>query len=83
MFTQKNDYAFRLSCVNGHIDITKWSIGNFPNINVHAQYHNTFIKSCGNGYLNIAKWLIEIYPDINIHIQYDNVFIEIQIYGSK
>ena len=72
-----DEYAFRLSCENGHIEVAKWLIElsqykNFGLINIHANNEYAFRYSCANGQLEVAKWLIELSHDktfglINIH----------------
>jgi len=65
---------FRWSCCNGRLDMSKWLIENFGNINVHAQGDYAFIHSCSNGHLDMSKWLIENFGDINVHVQDDSAF---------
>ena len=59
--------SFHLTCMNGHLEIAKWLINTFPNIDIHAEDEYAFRYSCYNGNLLIAKWLIEIFPNIDIH----------------
>lgn len=62
-----SEYAFQLSCGEGHLEIAKWLIDvvdkgiqkNFMPINIHADDEYAFRVSCGNGHLEIAKWLDE------------------------
>ena len=74
-----NEYAFRESCRNGHLEMAKWLIGLklIIKINIHAGYKNSdneyaFRWACINGHLAVAKWLVELskkteYGLINIH----------------
>src|SRR6056297_1461905 len=78
----QDEYAFRLSCGNGHLEIVKWLIqlgqdeGN-P-IDIHAQDDFAFRFSCGNGNLEIVKWLIQLGKEegqpIDIHAENDLAF---------
>jgi hypothetical protein len=56
-----NEYAFRLSCGYGNIEVAKWlwEISN-KSIDIHAENEYAFIWSCVNGHLDVAKWLWEI-----------------------
>ena len=73
----ENDFAFRISCQNGHFDIAKMLMNKFPNINIRACYALMITLSCQNGHLNIAEWLIEnyqIYQDFDIHVNNEYIF---------
>jgi len=70
-----DEYAFQLSCKNGHLEITKWlrkkGIESNSPIDIHAGNKRAFRWSCKNGHLKVAKWLykkaIEMNSSINIH----------------
>jgi ankyrin repeat protein len=58
-----NEYPFRESCRNGHLEIAKWLLEIDPRINIGSiyGYHeiNIFIDSCYRGQLHIAQWLYQ------------------------
>ena len=58
-----NEYAFRNSCENGHLEIAKWLLEIKPDIDISSWYEYAFRNSCENGYLEIAKWFVSINSD--------------------
>ena len=40
-----NDYAFRYSCINGHIEIAKW-LYSLGGVDIHANNDDAFRYSC-------------------------------------
>ena len=56
------DFAFRLSCENGHIEIAKWLYG----LGINTKDNdNVFVWSCKNNRIEIAKWLYSLGLNIN------------------
>lgn len=55
-----NDYAFRIACENGHLEVAQWLYEIKKEINIEI----AFIFACENGHLDIAQWLLEIKPSI-------------------
>lgn len=52
------DYAFRLSCLCGNIELVKWLYSLMANReNIHCMNDLAFQYSCEHGYLEIAKYL--------------------------
>lgn len=49
--------GFINSCMEGFLDISKWLIKNYPNIDVHSgdEYGNAFVWSCAGGHLETAQ----------------------------
>lgn len=76
------DYAFRLCCVHGHLEMAKWlhqfSLAKNNLINIHSASEYAFRWSCRNGHLDIAKWLYQLSQTtkeiIDIHINSDYIF---------
>jgi hypothetical protein len=52
-----NDNAFRMSCINGHLEIAQWlySLGN-----VRIDKNNTIVHVCNANHLKVAKWLVSL-----------------------
>ena len=69
------DYAFRYSCINGHLELAKW-LYNMCNciVNVRVYEDFAFVHSCANGHIEVAQWLLEIEPSININAQGHHAF---------
>jgi ankyrin repeat protein len=68
-----DEWAFRLTCINGHLNIVKFLISLEPEygrIDIHARDENAFRWSCYNGHLSIVQFLLTLQPEygrINIH----------------
>ena len=69
-----NTNVFQWSCRNGHLEVVKWLVETFDDIDVHAENEEAFILSCVHGYLEIAKWLFETFGDIDVHANNDEAF---------
>ena len=79
-----NDYAFQLSCENGHIEVAQWLIllgesNDYTKIDIHADNEYAFRWSCQYGHLELAQWLIKLgesngYTKINIHADNEYAF---------
>jgi RNAse (barnase) inhibitor barstar len=80
-----DEFAFRQSCYNGHIEVAKWLWDisskeiNSP-INIHAKNEDAFLRSCYNGHIELAKWLWdisskEINSPINIYAKNEDAFL--------
>jgi hypothetical protein len=72
----KNEFAFRSSCSNGHLDVSKWLWDiSYHKINIHSGNEEAFRWSCRRGHLEVAKWLWDISDHkINIHVDNEDVF---------
>ena len=69
-----NTNVFQWSCRNGHLEVAKWLVETFDDIDVHVDDEYVFRWSCYNGQLEVVKWLIETFDDINVHIKNDDAF---------
>ena len=69
-----NSDLFLLSCFRGHLEVAKWLIGTFDDIDVHINNDIAFRWSCINGHLEVSKWLITITRDIR---QNDDNYLKI------
>lgn len=58
-----DDFAFRLVCQSGDLEVAKCLIQIWSPLDINY----AFRVSCQWGQLHIAKWLYELYPNINIH----------------
>ena len=76
-----NSDLFLLSCSRGHLEVAKWLIETFDDINVHVYSGKAFRLSCENGHLEVAKWLLETFGDIDVHAKNDYAFIWSCYYG--
>ena len=60
-----DEYAFRCSCANGHIEIAQWLImlgesEEYERININAADEWAFRCSYANDHIQIARWLIQL-----------------------
>ena len=62
-----NDYVFRWSAENGHLDVVKYLIE--KGADVHADNDCALRWSAENGHLDVVKYLIE--KDANVHVDND------------
>ena len=67
------EIAFITACKYGQLNIAKWLINDYPNINIHVYNDKAFKRSCYNEHFEIVQWLIEyansIRSPIDIHAQ--------------
>lgn len=54
---ERDDYAFRLACKNGHINVATCLLDEDPKINIFAKGFHAYTGACINGHLEMAKWL--------------------------
>ena len=79
-----NEWAFRLSCSCGHLEIMRWLYqlstkhDSYP-INIHVEDEWAFCASCSDNLIN-AQWLyqlsIEMNSPIDIHINDETPFCQ-------
>ena len=68
-----NEYAFQLSCKNGHLEIAKWLVDlgkqkNFTPINIHAENEYAYKWSYKNDHPEIVKLLVDTVGEgVKIH----------------
>jgi predicted Fe-S protein YdhL (DUF1289 family) len=55
-----NDWAFCLTCGNGHKDVAEWLLTLDGKINIHANDDYAFCLACGNGHKDVAEWLLTL-----------------------
>ena len=77
-----DEYAFRCSCLNDHLDVAQWLVdlgkkSNSP-IDVHANDEFAFKCGCSNGHLHVARWLTTL-SDKYIILNLDNKKINYKI----
>ena len=69
-----NTNLFRWCCFYDRLEVVKWLIETFDDIDVHTNNECAFRWSCENGYLEISKWLIETFNDIDVHANNEYAF---------
>ena len=70
-----DDYAFRISCYNNHLEVAKW-LYSISNINIQI-LNDVFESCCYSGCLDICQWLYSL----NKIIINDKLFIK-WLYGG-
>jgi len=68
------NYIFRMCCKYGRLEVVKYLIKNYKNIDIHVRDDWAFGLSCMNGHLDVAKWLMSIDGKIDIHVKYEWMF---------
>ena len=58
-----NNYAFRLECESGHLDVSQWLYKMFELTVDDARAEDNWALrcSCINGHLHVAQWLCETF----------------------
>ncbi len=69
-----NEYAFRMACMYGHLNIAQWLLKIKPDINISAGNECAFRWACEDGHLKVAQWLLKIKPNIKISSYSDFAF---------
>ena len=64
-----DDYAFQLSCENGHLAVAQW-LYSLGGVYIHADGECPFEMSCKNGHLALAQWLYST-GEIDIHANHE------------
>lgn len=62
-----DEYTFRKTCSNGHLEIAKILYTKYPNINIHSRDEWAFRYSCMYGHLEVIKYLLSVDGKTNIH----------------
>ncbi len=68
------DKAFYGACTNGHLELAKWLINIYPDIDVSSEDFFIFTCTCMEGHLEVAKWLLLVKPCINVSTNEDFPF---------
>ena len=68
------EYAFRMACENGHLEVAQWLLQVKPNIQVDALNEWAFRNACMMRHLKVAKWLLQVKPDIDISVKNEDAF---------
>lgn len=77
----KCEYALRISCFNGLIDIVKWLYS--LRVDINAKNGEPLRLACTSGYLDLAKLLVAYGANINaVHKKYSSVFQATCKYGQ-
>lgn len=50
------EYAFRVACGHGHLNVIKWLITTFPDLNHRSCKDCAYIWACENGHLDVKNW---------------------------
>lgn len=65
-----DDYSFRTACCNGHLEVAKWLLSNYPNIKVFDNFNDNLFQSvCMHSHLNVAKWLYSMNSKVTDNFQ--------------
>ena len=74
IFQQKNEYAFRWACKNGHLVVAQWLYEIKPSLDISAENEYAFRMACVKGHLDIAQWLYQIKPTLDISVDNEYAF---------
>jgi hypothetical protein len=66
-----------LSCINGHIDVVKWILSKFDNVNMSIINYHPIRMSYANNYTELADYLIQTYKNQLGTTFYDSTMREI------
>jgi len=78
---ENNEEVFRVSCMNGHLEVAKWLYGLDGKINIHYNNEEAFIDGCYSGDLEVVKWLYGLDGKIDIHANREHAFYWSCMYG--
>jgi hypothetical protein len=71
----ENEYPFRISCENGHLQMAQWLLNIKPTIQISIFGEYAFTYACQHGHIDIAQWLLEVKPDIEVDYLNYSIFI--------
>ena len=69
-----NTNLFRWCCFYDRLEVVKWLIETFDDIDVHTNNECAFRWSCSSGHLEVAKLLVETFDDIDVHVNDEETF---------
>ncbi len=76
--SEKMNYlTFFEVCRNNHLDVAKWLISIYPQIDISHRENYIFYQVCSNGYLEMAKWLFSLNPQNDLSSTIDNVYYDV------
>jgi ankyrin repeat protein len=54
------EYAFRIACYNGHLNVVRYLISLNQNIDIHVNNEIVFLQTCFYGRLEVVKYLLQL-----------------------
>ena len=69
-----DECAIRILCEHGQLDIVKYMLKKFPDINIHHNNESILYSACIGGHIKVVNFLLENYDNFAIYVRHERIF---------